>query len=234
MHCNFFFFFRNNDLYPSLSTTQCSGQRNICCVTKGTFCRTTVAACSRARSRWWYLCRLVQCCGAKGLQSQRVSRFLHQAATCLWCQRASRSLTEGVPHVGTDSSCPPTPPLRCAEIHPNRTRSSLHNDPNESRFTGLDYFKQFAERAFWQQISPSQRVMVIPWLLLTWQKQCVDLDFAFSRPSRPHSLCGGICHSGGEANFSQTVLDDVSGRQEKTELTSRAPRCYVALDLVIR
>lgn len=76
--------------------------------------------------------------------------------------------------------------------------------------------------------------MVIPWLLLTSQKQCVDLDFTFSRPSRPHSLCGGICHSGGEANFSQASLDDVSGMQEKTELTSRAPRCYAALDLVIR
>lgn len=76
--------------------------------------------------------------------------------------------------------------------------------------------------------------MVIPWLLLTSQKQCVDLDFTFSRPSRPHGLCGGICHSGGEANFSQAILDDVSGMQEKTELTSRAPCCYAALDLVIR
>lgn len=110
-------------------------------------------------------------------------------------------------------SRPPAPPSlpRRAEIRPNRTRSSLHNDPNESRFAGLDHLKPFAERPFWQQISPSQRVMVVPWLLLTSQKQCVDLDFTFSRPSRPHGLCGGICHSGGEANFSQASADDVSG-----------------------
>lgn len=86
--------------------------------------------------------------GAGGLQSQRVSRFLHQAATRLGRQRALRSLTEGAPRVGADGSRPPAPPLRRAEIHPNRTRSSLHNDPNESRFAGLDYFKRFAERAF--------------------------------------------------------------------------------------
>lgn len=189
---------------------------------------------SLSHTHWRYLCCLVCCCGAKGLQSQRVSRFFHQKATRLRSQRASPSLTKGVLRVPADSACPLAPPLRCADIHPNRTRSSLHNDPNESRFTGLDYFKQFAERPFWQQISPSQRVMVIPWLLLTSQKQCVDLDFTFSRPSRPHGLCGGICHSGAEANFSRAILDDVSGMQEKTELTSRAPCCYAALDLVIR
>lgn len=61
---------------------------------------------------------------------------------------ARRSLTEGDPGAGTDSSRPAAPPLRCAEIHPNRTRSSLHNDPNESRFAGLNYFKQFAAPAF--------------------------------------------------------------------------------------
>lgn len=142
-------------------------------------------------SNWLYLCCLVWRRGRKGLWSQRVSCFFHQAATRLWSQHASHLLTEEAPRVPADSPCPPALPLRCAEIHPYRTRSSLHNDPNESRFAGLDYFKQFAELPFWQQISPSQRVMVIPWLLLTTQKQCVDLDFTFSRPSRPHGLCEG-------------------------------------------
>lgn len=88
-------------------------------------------------------------------------------------------------------------PLPCTEIRPYRTRSSLHNDPNESRSTGLDYFKQFAQLPSWQQISPSHGVMVIPWLLLTSQKQCVDLDFTFSRLLCPHGLGGERCHSGG-------------------------------------
>lgn len=149
-------------------------------------------------SHWLYLCCLVfGAAGIEGSKSQRVSCFFHQAATRLWSQHASNLLTEEVPRVSADSPCPPALPLHCVEIHPYRTRSSLHNDPNESRFTGLDYFKQFAELPFWQQISPSQRVMVIPWLLLTSQKQCVDLDFTFSRSSHPHGLCGGICHSGG-------------------------------------
>lgn len=186
-----------------------------------------------SRSHWLYLCCLLWCRRGKGLQCQRVSCFFHQAATRLWSQHASHSLMEEVPRVSADSPCLPVLPLHCAEIHPYRTRSSLHNDPNESRFTGLDYFKQFAELPFWQQISPSQRVMVIPWLLLTLQKQCVDLDFTFSRSSRPHCLCGGICHSGGWANFSQAILDDASGMQEKMELTSHALHCYAVLDLVI-
>ncbi|KAI4811042.1 hypothetical protein KUCAC02_013965, partial [Chaenocephalus aceratus] len=36
-----------------------------------------------------------------------------------------------------------------------------------------------------------------------------------------------------EANFSQAILDDVSGRRKKMELTSRAPHCYAGLDMLL-
>lgn len=137
---------------------------------------------------------------AAGVKGAEVNGCCATLATRPWALSRFTQLTDG----GSSSTCFTRQAssssfalLYSGGIHGSRTRSSLHNDPNESRCAGLDYFKPFAELPFWQKISPSKRVMVIPWPLLTWQKQCVDLDFTFSRSPRPHGLLREICHSGG-------------------------------------